>query len=359
MESERERGSFPFGGVHSGMHMQGKEEIGWIDAVRAFCMMAVYWVHSEVYYGASGISYGYVVLPFYVNAFFFVSGYLFYMKNGAAAESRCAWRRSLANVVCKLVVPTILFSTFIYVPKKMFHGDALSFGQYLYDVFGGVSYWFTSALAVAQLLLLALTQFRRLGMLHHFAFSCAFFALGVWGFAATGDTFPWSYQAGLSATLFMSAGGLYREHEREFNKWLAPYGVMLAFFVYVLAVFFTWHSRSLAVVVPFRVDFLGLWVVFCSIVCLVAFSRSLPSLKWVGFVGRNSIVFYFFSGVMPALWGTVFRMLFPQLPYGVTWIVAGLSLACSALLCVVLNRYFFFLLDVRKLGRLRGRGGTR
>ena len=328
-------------------------EIKWIDTARALCMMAVYWVHSEIYYGVSGGAYGYVVLPFYVNAFFFVSGYLFfrkYLDSPGAGPDSC---RGVANVIFRLMLPTILFSSFIYIPKKLFHGDALSFGQYLYDVFGGLSYWFTSALAVAQLLLLALVRFRRLGMWHYVVLSCAFFALGVWSFIATENTFPWNYQAGLSATLFMSLGGVYFKHEGEVNKWLVPYGVMLAAGAYVLGVALTWRSQSLAVMVPFQVDFWGLVVVFCSIISLVALARVLPPLTWLRFVGRNSIVFYFFSGVMPAMWSTVLRLCFPGLQcYGGTLLVLVLSLALSAVLCMVINRYFPFLLDARKLSCL-------
>lgn len=331
--------------------MQGKE-IKWIDTVRAFCMIAVYWVHSEIYYGISDVACGYAVLPFYVNAFFLVSGYLFFMKYAGDSGNRPGYWEGVAHIACRLVLPTLLFSTLIYVPKKMFHGEALSFGQYLYDVFGGLSYWFTSALAVAQLVLWTLMRIRRLGLWHCFALSCVFFVLGVWGFAVTQDSFPWNYHAGLAATLFMSVGGLYFRYEHKVNRWLVPYGVCLAAVAYALAVALTWHSQSLAVIVPFHVDFPGVTVVFCSLVCLVALARVLPSLRWIRFVGRNSIVFYFFSGVMPAMWSTVFRMCFPGWGcYGGTLLVVALSLALGTALCVVINRYFPFLLDVRKLGK--------
>lgn len=56
------------------------KEIYWINALKAICMISVYIVHSEEYYGTGGVSYGYVLRPFYVNAFFLVSGYLFLKK---------------------------------------------------------------------------------------------------------------------------------------------------------------------------------------------------------------------------------------------------------------------------------------
>lgn len=55
-------------------------KLNWVDSIKAICMIAVYLLHSETYYGTAGVSYGYAVQPFYVNAFFFVSGYLFFRK---------------------------------------------------------------------------------------------------------------------------------------------------------------------------------------------------------------------------------------------------------------------------------------
>lgn len=52
----------------------------WIDAVKAICMFSVYLLHSQQYYGLGNTDYGYALMPFYVNAFFFVSGYLFFKK---------------------------------------------------------------------------------------------------------------------------------------------------------------------------------------------------------------------------------------------------------------------------------------
>jgi fucose 4-O-acetylase-like acetyltransferase len=53
------------------------QKLFWIDAVKALCMISVYLVHSEVYYSVEDVHYNYWLTPFYVNAFFFISGYLF------------------------------------------------------------------------------------------------------------------------------------------------------------------------------------------------------------------------------------------------------------------------------------------
>lgn len=43
-------------------------------------MLCVYLLHSEAYYSGNGQSVGLFAQPFYVNAFFFVSGYLFFAQ---------------------------------------------------------------------------------------------------------------------------------------------------------------------------------------------------------------------------------------------------------------------------------------
>ena len=52
----------------------------WIDNVKALCMIGVFLLHSEAYYGYGSVQYGIFLTPFYVNAFFFVSGYLLFRK---------------------------------------------------------------------------------------------------------------------------------------------------------------------------------------------------------------------------------------------------------------------------------------
>ena len=60
--------------------MNNHYNITWIDTVKAVCMICVYLIHSQVYYGLGVADFGWMLIPFYVTAFFFVSGYLFFRK---------------------------------------------------------------------------------------------------------------------------------------------------------------------------------------------------------------------------------------------------------------------------------------
>lgn len=60
--------------------METRKDILWINYVKAFSIIGVFFVHSGLYYGLFTGSINTFIHPFYVNAFFFVSGYLFFRK---------------------------------------------------------------------------------------------------------------------------------------------------------------------------------------------------------------------------------------------------------------------------------------
>lgn len=55
------------------------KNISWINSLKALSLLAVFFVHSQSYYG-SVLTLDRWILPWYVNAFFFVSGYLLFWK---------------------------------------------------------------------------------------------------------------------------------------------------------------------------------------------------------------------------------------------------------------------------------------
>ncbi len=60
--------------------LNNSKNIFWINAVKALCILAVYFVHCEIYYGVSFQTLNDIIHPVYVNGFFFVSGYLLFRK---------------------------------------------------------------------------------------------------------------------------------------------------------------------------------------------------------------------------------------------------------------------------------------
>ncbi len=341
--------------------MQTKD-IGWINTVRALCMISVYLLHSEFYYGNGGFSYGYVLTPFYVNAFFFVSGYLFFQKHltpdGTLSFSMGKYRQTIRHILFRLILPTLLFSTLIYIPKMMFHHHALSVRQYLYDVWGGVSYWFTSALTVAQLLLATLLLSLRLRMSLCLRVCLPIAIAGIGLGHIDQSPFPWNYQKGMEATLLMCAGGMYRRHESRANRILScPITLGAAVLIYLSGV---WLSHPAGPQVELPPTAWHLWTLIvnvCGIISVTALSHVIPRNGWTEYIGKDSIIFYFFSGVMPAFFGTVAHGIFHHEHYSVTLAVTVVSLLTASAVNFTIRHYFPYLADLRKMPRGTQRNG--
>lgn len=57
-----------------------KKELLWINLLKAICIICVFYVHCQTYYGFGVKGVSTYIHPIYVNSFFFVSGYLLFRK---------------------------------------------------------------------------------------------------------------------------------------------------------------------------------------------------------------------------------------------------------------------------------------
>ena len=327
------------------------KSLHWVDAVKAICMISVYLLHSEAYYGTGGVSYGFFLQPFYVNAFFFVSGYLMFRKYMPMLTSDGWYSVGLANLFFRLVVPTLVFSSVIFLPKMIYHGEGCSAADYIWRVFGGTSYWFTSCLVVAQIILLSLflSRFRNVWL-----YTIAAVILG--GVALllrmqSDSQFPWYYKSGMLACFFMAMGGMLYYYESKVLFFMKK-NIFLIIGASILVVALGgdyYLGFALNTVMGCKMNIPGLLISLLSIAVLVSVCLRLPKTKLLEYVGRNSIVFYFFSGVCPALFGTLLKKYCLWSGYGITVACCLLSLLAAYILCFVIMSWLPWLLDVRKL----------
>lgn len=333
-----------------------KQKIAWINTVKSLCMIGVYVLHTQVYSGAQCNGGGNLLIsnaisPFYVNAFFVVSGYLFFMKwmNVSSTEVGLVAKRSLSNTLHRLIIPTLLFSTVIYIPKLMFHTRELTALGYLHDVFGGVSFWFTSAMAISQI---AMLLFILAGIRTIKGFSVLSLLI-----VATiclikplfPEPFPWYWKTGLTATAAMTLGG-WIYHFRNKIKTHRYLLTSISMVCYLLAVWYgvnVGSARYIMMSVSFNIP--GIAVTLAGISFIIALSQYIPSFSILQFIGNNSIIFYFFSGVIPAMLSNV-NVLDGS---GVICLSAiGVSIGCG--LTWIIVKYIPWLTDFRKLRCLNG-----
>ena len=315
-------------------------------------MISVYILHSEAYYGINDISYGHFLQPFYVNAFFFVSGYLFFRKQLQTVENYrfTNFRKNIQTIIFRLVIPTIIFASIIYLPKLFFHSKDISITQYCYDVFGGTSFWFTSTLTISQIVLLGLLFLRKRTIIPYFICSIILFFISIYLSDIDNTPFPWYYKSGIGATFFLTLGGLYQQYEEIIDKKIGKMWGIALIAIYLFHMIYTIENDSCQyAMMSMKYNIQGLLISILGITVIVLICKQLPKLKVIEYIGRNSIVFYFFSGALPAFIGLIFQNIFPEKTYLITLTVALLSICIGYLLTYVVVKYLPWLTDLRKL----------
>lgn len=325
-----------------------KEKINWINYVKALCMIGVYLLHCQAFTNNSeydGITL--FIAPFYVNGFFFVSGFLFFRKwLNQTLITIYSIKKALANVFFRLFLPTIIFASLIYIPKHYFHHELISTFNYFYDVFGGISFWFTSAMVIAQFCLIAslASGFRSL-----FSFSIiGIFLIGLIFLAKILDPtpFPWYYKTGMAGAITMILGGWFYKFFAFFEKSKVSWPLILVVYGVLLWIQDQCNLGSWALM-SVNVNLFGFLLSLFGIFSVIIIAQILPNFKFLQFIGENSIVFYFFSGVLPASFASLFNKL--NLGYNPFWWVAFLSIISGFLISIFIVRYLSFLTDLRKL----------
>ena len=242
------------------------------------------------------------------------------------------------------------------MPKSLFHDNSFSLSQYLFDIFGGISYWFTSALVVSQLALAILFYIiKNKSIWVYFLSGIALFFIGTYGnISRTGNTpedfFPWFYLTGMEYSFIMILGGIYAYYEVKVDTFINQY--RLPFMVIGMSIYITYLFN----IEQFRMIGLGgLWnlqgllCICATTLMLVTLCKRFDSNKIFDFISKNSIIFYFLSGTFPALWATVAHKLFDNTSYFIALGVITLSLLSSFIATICINRYIPFVKDIRIL----------
>lgn len=113
----------------------------------------------------------------------------------------------------------MLFSAIEFLPSCLIQGRGIDVGYALYKTIGGGTYWCTSALVVAELILLALFCTRKRNIWFYTAMSIVLGVTGLlivhFGILQNG---VWAWRQGLIALIFLALGGLYWRHEKMLDK---------------------------------------------------------------------------------------------------------------------------------------------
>ncbi|MBO7239643.1 MAG: acyltransferase family protein [Bacteroidaceae bacterium] len=331
--------------------------LNWIDTLKAICMICVYIAHTEAFTTGSTML-SKAVLPFYVNAFFFISGYLLYKKylqNDIIENfSFSTYKRGILNCLFKLAIPTIIFSILIYLPKILFHGNSFDLSTFAIEILGGTSFWFTSALFVAQLLLLTLFLTKRKNIFFYLGITTIVFIflqyLCDYKTKPAIEYFPWFWRTGLNYSLIMSLGGLYTKYEDKL-KCLT----IIAMAISIAGYYMLYTGRDVACLgLSGRCNIIGFFTSIATTLVLIEIAKRIKANKAINFIGKNSILFYFFSGAIPATFSALSTKF--NINDDISLITTlVLSLISSYVITYIIVKYLPFLTDIRLINNVRNK----
>ena len=342
--------------------LQNKSKnIFWINAIKAICIIAVYFVHCQIYCGC-WLKYANVFIhPVYVNAFFVVSGYLLFrkqltepLKGQKFIDYIGGGGRTLAcNIVSKIVIPTVLFSLIEYLPKKMLRGEPIVMHTFLSNTIGGGTYWFTSALVIAEIVILLLLLTRCKNVWFYFIGGLLIAAFGwyliridfhLFGFGRD----PWAYRRGLLAVAFIMTGGVYWRYEEQIAK-LMKWHVLVCLLVTYVLIFSLFSEKVPVLISTMDITWEGYLASLLGCVILIEICKKLKTVRFLTFVGQYSLCFYFLSGALPMLVSMGTKHFLPTDNVLVLLLVLALCLLISTSVTYVLNRYLPFIFDLRTI----------
>ena len=295
---------------------------------------------------------------FYVNAFFFVSGYLLFWKQLSKPkikEDRVLYISRvggggilLNNVIFRIVIPSIIFSAIEFFPSCIIQGRGIDIRYALYKTIGGGTYWFTSALVIAELILLFLFFTRKKDM-RFYVIICFILSLVGLVFVELGSNQSgiWAWNQGLLSLAFLALGGLYWQYESIVDKLMCWWLVLPVLSLYIVLVVFPVRYNN-PLISTLGIQPLGFITSGIACLLLVWFSKLLPDIKFFSYIGKNSLGFYFMSGAIPIILSIVAHKLVETKVY-VELLIWVLSILISYFTVFIINKWLPWLLDIRSL----------
>ncbi len=333
----------------------------WIDNLRGLCMLAILLDHTEIYYtGENVVDYNLYVVNALV-VFFFISGYLMFRSQASGKVADFDLRHKVGAVMRTLVVPYLIFTTIIYVPKTLVHGGAFCISDMAADILGGQASWFIAALCVAELVFAVVIKLSKGNCLCLWATSVAGFLASIY-LSQEGKAYLWQFDNAMQALLFLCAGYSYHKYERlldRFNR--LAVNILLAVLLVVLKIYgqangidlLVWHIH----ITDYTVFLLDISV--CTLLAVQMFkqlslltfkllpsngSKQLLSHGLLCWTGRHTIVYYFLCGGVPLIVSKVLVRI--GMPYSGNYLYVVLAFALvyvfTTALTYIVYRYLPF-----------------
>ncbi|MCI6160381.1 MAG: acyltransferase [Prevotella sp.] len=269
----------------------------WIDTIRGIGMLAVIFLHTQIYYMGYEFPKGFSQNR--MTLFFVVSGYFFFRSGNID------FRHKLRSMLKGIVIPYFLFMGVLQPVKALYYGDYGSMGNVFLDILLGKASWFVVALAGAELLfmlILFISKKKQWAMA-----LCATLCLVISALLERHHLFPhnyWHFKNSLTAVFFLYLGYFYHSRESFFKRFEHRYTLLYISLLSAILVVLKYIAYQYGWYNYMMTNDMGNYPMFVadSIVgnlLLITLCKHIPRIRIFTYTGSHSLVYYFFCGAVP------------------------------------------------------------
>ena len=284
---------------------QHRQRLAWLDLLRGFCMMAILWFHTEVYFiGQQKTPYEMYVGDV-LAVFFFLSGYLMYGKP-------LYIKQRISNIFSRFFIPYLVFTSLIAIAKAVLIHNNTSWKDIVLSIVSGHASWFIAALIISQLLFMLFLWISkgRIFFLSIIAVCCLLLAQFIGNsyepFSLYYEQNLWHLNEALLACFILFTGYLYHKYETLFNS--INILLLLSILIIILKIYII-NSNAQLIMGPIIVNNYPLFItdLLCVTLWLVLLFKHMPSIKMIQWTGSHSLVYYFLCGAVPFIVSKLFH----------------------------------------------------
>lgn len=328
--------------------IENKRNIIWINTGRALSIIGIYIAHCNFYYLNLESAALLFTNLFRISFFYFISGFLFFRS-----LEKYSRKEKFQKILNKLLWPAIFFPSLIWLPKMIAHGNVIDLESFVVNIFGGIATWFVSSIIVGQLLLLLILYVIK-KYIYTLAVSFVLFLLAFYLNNINPDPFPWYYKSGMIGAFFLSLGGGLYKYVNNIEKYISIKSLLISGIACIIMHIYCFNYNIYQNIMSVDYDniLLGLFNNLLGIFFMIQLCHYIPEIKWLQYIGKNSIVFYFFGGGVPLVMGYLVRTYIPFQGYLMTILVTILCLVIVFPINYIIKRYFAWTLDFSKITNL-------
>ena len=273
-------------------------------------MLLILLFHTEVYYTGEALIPYFLYVENALAVFFVLSGYLFFNKEFTLTAK-------LQSILKGLILPYFLFTFLLTGMKSLFIGAPFD----LQRILTGEASWFVATLIFAELVTTLLYSLLRnihfIGIISGLLFLVSLMI-----------PFPGILQVVPVALLFLYAGMVMRAYP-VLSDGLKPYHALLLSVLLLLKYIELKQGMMMTV---YGVDitsypvFFADTLIFCDLFLSLLTSLKLKNARFIGYIGRNSLYYYFFCGAVPFAVNRLFIIM--NFPYDGNYLRVLLAFVC-------------------------------